>query len=155
MDDAIVAMAPFAAEREAAGFEIEIGAPFDQFANSLRRFAHDHLDDFSIAQLAAGGERVGDVILEAVFGIQHAGDAPLGLGAIRFLQLILAHHHDRKPRIGGNRRPQAGQSAADDQHVAKSVRHPLGMKRDQIAGRVFEHGRAIRGLRVVSNDVRF
>ena len=81
MDDAIVAMAPFAAEREAAGFEIEIRAPFDQFANSLGCFAHDHIDDLSIAELAAGGKRVGDMILEAVFRIPHAGDTPLGRSA--------------------------------------------------------------------------
>ena len=83
MHDAIVAVAPFAAQREFAGFQIEVRAPVDQLANALRGVADDHFDDLAIAQLAAGRERVGDVIFEAIFRIEHAGDAPLGVGAVR------------------------------------------------------------------------
>ena len=89
VDDAVVAMAAFAAQGEAAGFEVEMRAPFDQFADPLGRLANDHLDHLAIAELAAGGERVGDVVLEAVFGIPNAGDAPLGIGAVRLMQLSL------------------------------------------------------------------
>ena len=61
----------------------------DQFADPLRGFADDHFDNGRIAQVAAGGERVGDVILETVFGIEHARDAPLGVAAVRLLQAVL------------------------------------------------------------------
>ena len=80
-----MAVAAFAAQRKLARLLIEVRAPVDQFANVLGRFADDHLDDVAIAQIAAGGERVGDVIFEAILGIEHAGDAALGVGAVRLL----------------------------------------------------------------------
>ena len=44
----------------------------------------DHLpDDLRIAERAAGLERVGHVVLEAVLRIDHARDAALGEGAVR------------------------------------------------------------------------
>ena len=77
--------------RSELAFElVERSAPLDQLANVPRRLADDHLDDFAIAQPGAGDERVGDVVFEAVLGVQDAGDAALGVGAVRFLQLVLA-----------------------------------------------------------------
>ena len=43
----------------------------------------------------------------------------------------------------GQRRPQPGQSAADDQHVGEEVRHPLGMKRNQVARNAVEHAESV------------
>ncbi len=100
------------------------------------RLADHHLDDLPIAQRAAGGERVGDVVLEAVLRIEHAGDAALGVVAVRLQQAVLGDHQHGQRRIDRHRRPQARQPAADDQHVGEMVRHPLGVKRNEIAGDV-------------------
>ncbi len=124
MHDAVVAVAPFATEGQLAGFDVELRPPADQLANSLGRFADHHFHDGRIAQFAAGGERVGDVVLEAVFGIEHAGNAPLGILAVRLLQIVLADDQDFERRIDRNRRPHPGQPAADDQHVRKSDAAP-------------------------------
>ena len=85
-------------------------------------------------RFAAGDQRVGDVVLEAVFGIDHAGDAALGIGAVGLLHRVLGDHEHREPRIDRHRRPQPGEAAADHQHVDEVVRNPLGMKRHEIAG---------------------
>ena len=60
VDDAVMAVAAFAAEQQIAVFlVIEHRAPFDQLADVTRRFADHHLDDFAIAQIGARDERVG------------------------------------------------------------------------------------------------
>ena len=73
---------------------VEVGAPVDQLADPVGRLAHDHLDDFGIAQALAGRQRVGDVVVEAVLGIEHAGDAPLGVVAVALAHLVLGHDQD-------------------------------------------------------------
>ena len=59
VDDAGVAVAPFAAERDAAGLLVEVRAPLDQLLDPLGGLADDHLDDLGVAERAAGDERVG------------------------------------------------------------------------------------------------
>ena len=144
MNDAMMAVSPFAAQRERAGFEIEMRAPADQLMDAVGRFADHHFDDRRIAKLAAGRERVGDVVFKAVFRVDNAGDASLGELAVRFLEVVLGDHEDRELRIDGDRRPQPGQPAADDQHVGERMRYPLGMERDEIAGSVGHRGSRIR-----------
>ena len=75
-----------------------------------------------------------DVVLEAIFRIDHAGDAALGVRAVGLLHRVLGDHEHREPRIDFHRGPQPGDAAADHQHVDEVVRNPLGMKRHQIAG---------------------
>ena len=67
---------------------VELRAPVDQLADVLGRLADDHLDDLAIAQPGAGDERVVDVVLEAVLGLEHAGDAALGVGAVGLLAVV-------------------------------------------------------------------
>ena len=103
------------------------------------------LDDVPVAQRPAGDERVGDVVLEAVVGDEHAGDAALGVGAVGLVQPVLGDHQHRQPRTHAQRRAKARQAAADDQHVGEEMRHPLGMERNEVARRLEGHGSA-RGL---------
>ena len=117
----------------AIGFAVEDGSPFDQLPNLVGGFADDHLDDFRVAQVRPGNERVGDVVFEAIVRGEHPGDATLGIAAIGFLEPILGDHQRRKLRVDRHRRPQAGDPSADDQHVDKVVRNPLGMERHQVA----------------------
>ena len=89
------------------------------------------------------------MVLEAVVGIEHAGDAPLGLAAVGLLDRLLGDHHDRQFRIDRQRRPQARQSAADDQHVGEEMRHVFGMERNEVSrigrGHVEGRGFGFRG----------
>ena len=106
----------------------------------MRPLADDPLDHRRVAQRAAGFERVGHVILEAVVGIEHAGDAALGPVAVRLLDALLGDDDDRQLRIDRHRRPQPGQPAADDQHVGEEVRHVLGMERNEVSRNGRGHG---------------
>ncbi len=108
MHNAVMAVSAFAAQRQFASFQIEVGAPGDQLTNSLRGFADDHFDHRRIAQLAAGGKRVGNVIFEPVFRIDHTGDAPLSIRAVRLRQRFLGDHQHRKRGINRIGRPQSG-----------------------------------------------
>ena len=53
-----------------------------EVVDRLRGVADDQLDDGAVAQAGAGGERVLDVVLEAILGGEHAGDAALGVGRV-------------------------------------------------------------------------
>ena len=124
MDDAAVAVAALAGQRELAVLLVELGAPADQLVDLLRRLADDHLDDLAVAQAGAGDERVLDVVLEAVLRRQHAGDAALGVGAVALLDAVLGddeHVEVRRHLEGG---PQPGDAAADDQDVGEPVDGP-------------------------------
>ena len=81
---------------------VELRAPVDQFADPLRRLADHVLDHLPIAQRAAGLERVGHVVLEAVVRIEHAGDAALGVVAVRLHDAVLGDDHHRE---SSDRRP--------------------------------------------------
>ena len=135
MDDAVVPVAALAPQGEAAFGRIEAGAPADQLLDPPRGLADHPLHDLGIAERAAGLERVGHVVLEAIFRIDHAGDAALGKGAVGDLQAVLGDDQDREPRIGAQGGADPGQPAADDQHVGEVVRDPLGTERNQVARR--------------------
>ena len=81
----------------------------------------------------AGGERVGDMIIEAVLRIDDAGNAPLRPLARRTLQVVLRDHRHRQPRINGQRRSQPSQTTAENEHVGETMRHPLRTKCREIA----------------------
>ena len=138
--DAVAAVSPFAAQRQPIAGLVELRAPVDQFADALRPFANDPLDHRGIAQRAAGFERVGHMVLETVVRIEHAGDAPLGLVAVRLLRGLFGGDDDRQFRIDPQRRPQPGQPAADDQHVGEEMRHVLGMERNEVSRDRGGHG---------------
>ena len=119
---------------------VELRAPLDQFRDARGRLAHDALDHLRIAQRTAGLERVGHVLLEAVVRIEHAGDASLGVAAVGLLDALLGDHDDREFRIDRQRRPQAGQPAADDEHVGEEMRDVLRMERNEISRNGHGHG---------------
>ncbi len=134
VNDAIVAVAAFAPQRDFTRFGIEMRPPFDQFANMLGRFSHDHFHDPPVAQLAAGRERVGNVIFKSIFRIEYAGDATLCVGTIRLANRLFRNDQNRKLRINRIGRPQPRQPAADDEYIRKMMRHPLRVERNEITG---------------------
>jgi hypothetical protein len=133
MHDPVVAVASLTAERERAIPFVEPRAPGDQFGDASGGLANDGIDHVLVAQAAAGGERVGDMVVEAVLRIDDAGDASLGPLTRRALQVVFRDHRHRQPLVNRERRPQAGETTPEDEHVGEAVRHPLGAKRHQVA----------------------
>ena len=69
--------------------------------------ADDHLDDLGVAQPLAGRQRVGDVVVEPVLGVEHAGDPSLGVVAVALAHLVLGDDQ-HAIRLGD---PQRGPAA--------------------------------------------
>jgi hypothetical protein len=133
MNNATLAVAPFAAECDAAGMFVELRAPVDQLLNSLRSLADHHIDHGRIAKRAAGDERVLHVLFEAVVRIHHACDAPLGIATVRLMNGVFRYHQGIQSRIYGIRRAQPRQAAADDQHISKKMRQLARLEGNEIA----------------------
>ena len=130
--DAVVAVSPFTAEFERAIRRVEPCAPVDQFADPARRLADHGVDHVLVAEAAPGGERVGDMVIEAVLGIDDSSDAPLGPLARRAGEVILRDHRHGEAAIDRQRRAETGEAPAEHQHVGEAVRHPLGAERHEI-----------------------
>ena len=89
------------------------------------RLADDQFDDLGVAEPLAGGEGVGDVVLEVVLGVEHPGDPPLGVGAVALADLVLGHDQHPVRLADAERHPKPRQAAADDQDVGEVVRAGL------------------------------
>ena len=77
MHDAMMAVAAFAAQSQLAGCSIEAGAPIDQFVNALAALrARPSRRPPDRKASPPADERIGDVVFEAILGIEHAGNAP-------------------------------------------------------------------------------
>ena len=102
-----VRVAAFAPQRDPAVNLVEMRSPADQLADSLGCFPDHHLDDLEVAQSLAGGQRVGDMVVELVFRVEDPGDSPLGVVAVALADLVLGH--DEGPELIGNaKRPRGG-----------------------------------------------
>ena len=99
----------------------------------LRCLADDQFDHAPVAQAGPGGEGVLDVVLEAVLGGEHAGDAALGVGRVRLVHAVLGDDQDVQPRRHGQGGAQAGDAGADHQHVGEAVGRVLGAERHEVA----------------------
>ena len=128
----MVAVPPFAAQFERTVAFVETRAPGNEFGDPPRRLANHRINDVAVAQPATGSERVGDMIVEAVLGIDHASDATLRPLARRALQVILRDDRHGKLRINGERCAEARESTAENENVGETVRHPFGAERHQI-----------------------
>ena len=138
MHDPMMAVPPLASQFEAAVALIKLRAPGDQLGNPLRRLAHHRLHHIGMAQPAAGGERVGDMVVKSIFRVDHPGDATLRPLAGGGAQVVFCDHGDGEFRGHRQRGSQAGEPTPQDEHVGETVRHSLGTKRGQIP-RAFEH----------------
>lgn len=133
--DAAVTVPPFLTQRQFAVDGIELCSPVDQFADAVGGIMNHAVDDVGIAQPFAGVEGVGDVVGEVVDGIEHAGDASLGPGAVGDGENVFAEDDGLERGGDFQRGTHAGNAAADDEHVGEHVGHPLGMKPQQIPAR--------------------
>ncbi len=107
VDDPGVRVASFAAQGDVAVDLVEMRAPVDQLADPHGCLADDHLDDLGVAEPLAGRQRVGDVVVEPILGVEDPGDAPLGVVAVALADLVLGDDQ-HAIRLGN---PQCGPEA--------------------------------------------
>ena len=69
----------------------------------LGRLADDQLDDLGVAEPLAGGQGVGDVVVELVFRVENPGDSALGVVAVALADLVLGDDQD-PVRLGNAQR---------------------------------------------------
>ena len=132
MNDAVMAVAAFAAQFERTIAGIEPRAPGDQFVDPRRSLAYDRIHHILMAEPSPRGQRVGHMVVEPVFGIDDPGDASLGPLARRPAKVVFRDDGDRQPGIDRQGRPQAGKATTEDQHVGEAMGHPLGAEGDEI-----------------------
>ena len=81
-----MAVAAFAAQGQLARLLVEVACPSRSVRGSARALrGRPSRRPRGSHSLPPAIERVGDVVLEAVFGVEHAGDAALGVAAVRLL----------------------------------------------------------------------
>ena len=133
--DPCVRVAPFAPQGDVAVDFVEMRPPVDQLADPAGCFADDHLDDLGVAQALAGRQRVGDVVVKPVVGIEHAGDAPLGVVAVALAHLVLGDGEHAVIARGFPAQTETRDPAADDQHIGEMMRKFFGVKADEVPAR--------------------
>ena len=92
----------------------------------------------SVAQPAAGPQRVGDVRLERIVLAEHRGDAALGLPGVAVFEARLADDDDIAlfGRLQG--RPQTGDARADDHAIGEKLARRDRIDIDQVPPRLAE-----------------
>ena len=99
-----MAVTPFLSQIDFAVPRVEVGAITDQLADSIGRFADNHVDNFGVTQPFARGHRVGGVAFEVVDWIENARNPPLGIRTVGLEQAILGDDHHVELGIDGERR---------------------------------------------------
>ena len=112
-----------------------MGAPTDQLVDPIGRFAHDHLDDFGIAKSLARSQRISDVVVEGVIGVQDPGDSSLGIVAVAFADLVLGHDEGPELIRNAQRCTETGNPASDDEYVCEMVGQLASVEPDQVPPR--------------------
>ena len=80
MKDAEFGMAAFLMQIEPAGFFlVKFNTPFHQFLDSFSRFGYGNPDNFRVAQVITGIDRIKDMLGISVGGVHHSGNASLGI----------------------------------------------------------------------------
>jgi len=129
MQNAVAAVSAFSSELHfAVWLFIELGTELNQFANFIGTSSNDVFDDVSVAQIAAGGDRVFDVSRHWVLFVPDGGDSALCVHAVGVFESAFAEENDLELRINGEGGAEPGKSTADDENVGKKVRMPLRME---------------------------
>jgi hypothetical protein len=141
MHDTPVAMAALAGQVIAIGVErlfvsCKLYAFAQQPADILRPALYHQLYGLGVAQAGACAQRVLNVRLDRVGGVEDRGDAALRIERVAFAQFSLGDHRDGNVGSKAKRQAQAGGTAADDEDV-------VSMGRAHV---VTDCGRAVAGF---------
>ncbi len=136
--DAVVAVATFSGEGDVqvetgAGLcgvvGIERGTEAHQVPDRRRCFVDELSDDFFVAQPGTCRQRVSDVVLGRVGGVEHGGKPALGPLCGPGFEHVLGDDEHRPNRSDGQRRRQSGGTGAEHDDV--DVALPGGRRRLQ------------------------
>ena len=100
MQDARARVRALAAEGDGALGGVEGDSEFGEAADPVGRFPYENLDGGAVAEAGAGGQGVGQVLLDAVVRAHGGGDAALGVLGVGFLDGALGDD-DRAAVPGG------------------------------------------------------
>ena len=149
MDDAALGMGRLARHGELAGkVAVEGHAVFEQVEDALRRVGDHQAGDLLRHDAVAGGDGIGEVLLDGIAVGHGGGDAALRPGRGRPLADRRGGDDGYRPRRQAERGEQAAETAADDDDivghqwnsaVSRSIEHFLGAR---LLGRLgFARGR--------------
>ena len=139
----------------AAGLRVERRAQAHQVADRRRRLGDQLAHDGLVAQPGPGGQRVADVVLERVGGVEHAGQPALGPRRRAGVEDVLGDDEHAAHRAHGERGGQPGGARAehDDVDVTRPRRRRRGQPgRD--AGHVTRRRRRLPMAIIRSTDRR-
>jgi hypothetical protein len=124
VQNAALAVRSLAAEGQAGALPIEVGPPVDQFQGAGRPLLHQDPDRSFVTEAITGIQGVAKMERNLVIIRQCRRDPSLRLIGGRIGCRILGEHGDPSTAPGDlQRRPQAGDAAADDQSVVPEDRH--------------------------------
>ncbi|MNY07722.1 hypothetical protein D3C86_1405390 [compost metagenome] len=149
VDDAAAAVAAFARQVEAQfGLRVarEGHAPVDEPLDGFAPVLHDEARRSFVAQAGAGNQRVLRVLVVAVAGVEHCGDAALGPVAGALGHGALAENNNPVAIGQFQRDGEAGQPAADDRDVEVHGAGRAERMRVRESGKVYTRIR-VRGRR--------
>ena len=75
------------------------------------------------------------MIAEGVHGIEDPGNSALRPTTVGKIEQVFADHNLLQPQRDFQGRSQTGNSTADDQDISEGMRHPLGVKWNQVSAR--------------------
>ncbi len=127
MDDPVRRVTALSRKREASPLACEIDPVRDQILDTPRSFPHHHVDDRSPAEPRAHPERVLDVGLERVLGVDHRSDPPLREGRVGVGRAALRDDADGPAFRGLEREEEARDSAANNEKIGFVHRGTAGM----------------------------
>ena len=117
---------------EGAHIDVAIGlaapwtAPMLELHHLARAMLDEIFDDVLFAQPVAAGDRVIEMVVEAVMGLHHAGRAAFRRHRVAAHRIDLRDQRDGQIRGGlggGDRGPQAGTASTEDQDISIKMLH--------------------------------
>jgi hypothetical protein len=118
MDDSVRRVPPLTTQREGLAILRELDSEIDQLIDSPRPVLDNHLDDIPAAQAHPRPQRVLDVEIERVRGVENRRNAPLSELGVRVVRT--AFGDDRHAPVPGRleREKKPRDTGADDEKIA-------------------------------------
>ena len=120
VNDARHRVRAFAPQHDLAVHAVEVGADLHELAHAVRALVDEHPDRVLVAEPGAGLDRVLEVEVRRVGLAERGGDAALGEERGRVVEARLGEQPDAPAAGGGDGGRQAGDAAAQDEHVERA-----------------------------------
>ena len=96
---------------------VKFRAPGDEFLNTCRPFLYQDARRVFPTKLMSGPNRIGEMQVHIIFGLQGNGDASLGVHGVALEPAAFCHNEDMPETSQLNRRAQSRNPASDDEKI--------------------------------------